>query len=95
MQQSEMRLIQSRAQRDQTVAQLASSQKRIAQYQAGLVRFNDILQKHNSYAPLDGVVTNLPVRVGRNRGAWHTELRRQHHHDHRGHVADHRGSQGG
>jgi HlyD family secretion protein len=46
------------------VAQLASAQKRIAQYQAGLVRFNDILQKHNSYAPLDGVVTNLPVRVG-------------------------------
>ncbi len=62
--QSEMRLVQSRAQRDQTVAQLASSQKRIAQYRAGLVRFNDILQKHNSFAPLDGVVTNLPVRVG-------------------------------
>jgi HlyD family secretion protein len=62
--QSEMRLVQSRAQRDQTVAQLASAQKRIAQYRAGLVRFNDILQKHNSYAPLDGVVTNLPVRVG-------------------------------
>jgi HlyD family secretion protein len=59
-----MRLIQARAQRDQTVAQLASSQKRIAQYQAGLVRFNDILQKHNAFAPLDGVVTNLPVRVG-------------------------------
>ena len=62
--QSEMRLIQARAQREQTVAQLASSQKRIAQYQAGLVRFNDILQKHNAFAPLDGVVTNLPVRVG-------------------------------
>jgi HlyD family secretion protein len=62
--QSEMRLIQSRAQREQTVAQLASSQKRIAQYRAGLVRFNDILQKHNAFAPLDGVVTNLPVRVG-------------------------------
>ena len=62
--QSEMRLVQSRAQRDQMVAQLASAQKRIAQYRAGLVRFNDILQKHNSYAPLDGVVTNLPVRVG-------------------------------
>ena len=29
---------------------------------ANLVRFNDLLQKHNSYAPLDGVVTNLPVR---------------------------------
>ena len=25
---------------------------------------NDILQKYNSYAPLDGVVTNLPVRAG-------------------------------
>ena len=62
--QSEMRLVQARAQREQTVAQLASSQKRIAQYRAGLVRFNDILQKHNAYAPLDGVVTNLPVRVG-------------------------------
>jgi HlyD family secretion protein len=62
--QSEMRLIQARAQREQTVAQLSSSQKRIAQYRAGLVRFNDILQKHNAFAPLDGVVTNLPVRVG-------------------------------
>ena len=62
--QSEMRLIQARAQREQTVAQLASSQKRIAQFRAGLVRFNDILQKHNAFAPLDGVVTNLPVRVG-------------------------------
>ena len=62
--QSEMRLTQARAQREQTAAQLASAQKRIAQYRAGLVRFNDILKKHNSYAPLDGVVTNLPVRVG-------------------------------
>lgn len=62
--QSEMRLSQARAQREQTVAQLAASQKRIAQYRAGLVRFNDILQKHNAFAPLDGVVTNLPVRVG-------------------------------
>jgi HlyD family secretion protein len=62
--QSEMRLIQARSQHEVTVAQLSSSQKRIAQYRAGLVRFNDILQKHNSYAPLDGVVTNLPVRVG-------------------------------
>jgi len=62
--QSEMRLVQSRAQRDQAAAQMASSQKRIAQYRAGLVRYNDILQKHNAFAPLDGVVTNLPVRVG-------------------------------
>jgi HlyD family secretion protein len=61
---SEMRLVQARAQREQSVAQLSSAQKRIAQYSAGLVRFNDILQKHNAYAPLDGVVTNLPVRQG-------------------------------
>ena len=59
-----MRLIQSRSQRDQKVAALAAAQKRIVGYRAGLVRVNDILQKHNSYAPLDGVVTNLPVRVG-------------------------------
>jgi HlyD family secretion protein len=62
--QSEMRLVQARALREQSLAQLASAQKRIAQYKAGLVRYNDILQKHNAFAPLDGVVTNLPVRVG-------------------------------
>src|SRR5205807_3549031 len=54
----------ARAQREQTVAQLAASQKRIAQFRAGLVRFNDMLAKHNALAPIDGVVTNLPVRVG-------------------------------
>src|SRR4051794_27872110 len=62
--QSEMRLIQARAQRDQAAAQLSSAQKRIAQAQAGLVRFNDLLDKRNVFAPLDGVVTNLPVRTG-------------------------------
>jgi HlyD family secretion protein len=61
---SETRLIQARAQREQVAAQLSSSQRRVAMAKANLVRFNDLLQKHNSYAPLDGVVTNLPVRVG-------------------------------
>jgi HlyD family secretion protein len=61
---SEMRLTQARAQREQTAAQLASTQKRIAISRANLNRFNDILSKHNSYAPIDGVVTNLPVREG-------------------------------
>jgi HlyD family secretion protein len=28
------------------------------------VRFDDILRKHNAYAPINGVVTNLPVRMG-------------------------------
>jgi len=62
--QSEMRLIQARAQREQAAAQLASAQKRIAQARANLVRFNDLLNKRNVIAPLEGVVTNLPVRVG-------------------------------
>ena len=61
---SETRLVQARSQREQAAAQLAATQKRIAQSRALLTRFVDVLQKHNSYAPLDGVVTNLPVRVG-------------------------------
>ncbi|MBZ5582538.1 MAG: efflux RND transporter periplasmic adaptor subunit [Acidobacteriia bacterium] len=64
VQQAQMRLSQARAQREQAAAALGSTQKRIALAKANLVRFDDVLQKHSSYAPLDGVVTNLPVRVG-------------------------------
>jgi len=58
------RIIQAQAQREQTAAQLSSAQKQIAQAKAVLVRFDDILRKHNAYAPINGVVTNLPVRMG-------------------------------
>jgi HlyD family secretion protein len=61
---SQARVIQAQAQREQTVAQLSAAQKQIAQAKAVLVRFDDILRKHNAYAPIDGVVTNLPVRTG-------------------------------
>ena len=61
---AEARVAQAKAQRAQEVAQVASAQKRIAQSQAMLARFDDVLRKHNTYAPLNGVVTNLPVRVG-------------------------------
>lgn len=61
---SATRVTQARAQREQTAAQLASAQKRVAVAKANLVRFDDVLQKRSSYAPLDGVVTNLPVRQG-------------------------------
>jgi HlyD family secretion protein len=61
---SQSRLVQSRAQREQTVAQLSSAQRQIAQAKAVLVRYDDILRKHNAYAPINGVVTNLPVRMG-------------------------------
>jgi HlyD family secretion protein len=64
IQESQTRLVQAGGQREQTAAQLASAQKRIAQAQAGLVRVQDVLYKHNAVAPIDGVVTNLPVRVG-------------------------------
>ena len=62
--QSDARLVQARAQREQTAAQLASAQRKIAQVRAGLTRVTDVLQKYDAYSPLDGVVTNLSVRVG-------------------------------
>jgi len=64
VQQTEARLVQAQAQREQTAAQLTATQRRIAVARAGLARINDILHKYDSFAPLDGVVTNLPVRAG-------------------------------
>jgi HlyD family secretion protein len=61
---AEARMMQARAQRAQVAAQLAATQKRVAQVRAMLARVSDVLRKHDAYAPLDGVVTNLPVRVG-------------------------------
>jgi HlyD family secretion protein len=58
------RLAQARTQREQAVSTLASAQRRIAQAKANLARFTDVLEKHNSFAPITGMVTNLPVRVG-------------------------------
>jgi HlyD family secretion protein len=58
------RLQQARTQRDQAAATLAGNQRRIAQAKANLTRFTDVLEKHNSFAPIEGMVTNLPVRVG-------------------------------
>lgn len=61
---AEARVSQFQAQREQAVAQRESAQRRIEQAQAGLTRASDVLQKHYSISPLDGMVTNLPVRVG-------------------------------
>jgi HlyD family secretion protein len=58
------RLGQSRTQLAQLKAQLAASQRKIAQSQANLTRVNDILKKHNVVAPIAGLVTYLPVRMG-------------------------------
>jgi HlyD family secretion protein len=61
---NEARLEQMRVQRQEQAAQLTSSQRRVAQAQAGLTRIEDVLAKYDALAPLDGVVTDLPVRVG-------------------------------
>ncbi|MCU1334655.1 MAG: secretion protein HlyD family protein [Bryobacterales bacterium] len=64
LREAELRLEQLKSQRAQTLAQITSSQRRVAQMQAGLTRVSDILAKHDVVAPLDGIVTNLPVQVG-------------------------------
>jgi HlyD family secretion protein len=61
---SERRVSQSKAQRAQSAAQLASAQKKVAQIQAMVSRSQDVLSQYEVVAPLDGVVTNLPVRAG-------------------------------
>lgn len=64
LREEEARLAQMRSQRTQAAAQLSSSQRRIAQAQANERRVSDVLAKFDATAPLDGVVTDLPVRVG-------------------------------
>lgn len=60
----ESRIVQAKAQLAQLNAEYLSSQKKIAQAQANLNRTADILKKHETIAPIDGLVTYLPVRVG-------------------------------
>jgi HlyD family secretion protein len=61
---AESRIVQARAQLAQLKATLAGSERKIAQNEANLNRYNDILKKHNVIAPIDGLVTYLPVRMG-------------------------------
>ena len=61
---AETRVAQTQAQKAQASQQLTSSQRRVNQMRSNLTRFADMAQKHLVIAPLDGVVTNLPVRVG-------------------------------
>lgn len=64
LREAEARLAQVRAQRGQVASQLAAAQKRVMLARANLRRASDVLQRTYAVAPLDGVVTNLPVRVG-------------------------------
>lgn len=61
---NDARLSQMKSQRAQVAAQLAAAQRRVSQAEAGLARVSDVLAKFDAVAPLDGVVTNLPVRIG-------------------------------
>jgi HlyD family secretion protein len=61
---STARLAQVQVQRSQIAAQLASSQRRITQAEATQKRVTNVLEKFDVIAPIDGVVTNLPVRMG-------------------------------
>jgi len=61
---AEARVSQIESQREQAVAQRDSARRRIEQVQATLAGISDVLQKHYSISPIDGMVTNLPVRVG-------------------------------
>jgi HlyD family secretion protein len=61
---AEARLAQAKSQEAQARQQLQSAQKRIAQLQANLTRYKDVLDKYYVVSPIDGIVTNLPVRVG-------------------------------
>lgn len=64
MGEAQARLDQAKAQEAQARQQLASAQKRIAQLQANLDRYKDILSQYYVTSPIDGMVTNLPVRAG-------------------------------
>lgn len=64
LQASIRRVSQAEAERVQSAAQLASAQKKVAQAQAMVARYENVLSQYDAIAPLDGVVTNLPVRVG-------------------------------
>ncbi len=64
MTEAESRIVQAKSQLAQLNAQYQSSQKKIAQAQASLNRTADILKKHETVAPIAGLVTYLPVRVG-------------------------------
>jgi HlyD family secretion protein len=58
------RIAQAKSMKIQSLAQERSAQTRVAQAKANLQRVANILEKFSVIAPLDGIVTNLPVRVG-------------------------------
>ncbi len=61
---AEARMKQAQAQVSQLASQLSAAEKRVALQEANLRRSEDVLARTYATSPIDGVVTNLPVRVG-------------------------------
>ena len=61
---AETRIPQAKARRAQLLATLSASQRRITLSQANLKRAQDVLARTQAVSPIDGMVTNLPVRMG-------------------------------
>jgi len=61
---AQARLEQAKSQEAQARQQLDSAQKRVAQVRAALMRYSDVLDKYFVTSPINGIVTNLPVREG-------------------------------
>jgi len=64
LREGEARMKQAEAQTAQLASQLAAAEKRVALAEANLRRAEDVLDRTYATSPIDGVVTNLPVRVG-------------------------------
>jgi HlyD family secretion protein len=61
---AETRLPQAKARLAQLRATLSAAQRRITLSQANLKRAQDVLARTQAVSPIDGMVTNLPVRIG-------------------------------
>lgn len=64
MGEAQARIAQAKSQQSQSRQQLDSANKRIAQLRANLTRYSDVLEKYFVTSPIDGIITNLPVRTG-------------------------------
>jgi HlyD family secretion protein len=61
---AEANLQRLKAQRAELVAKREAAEGRITQSEAQLRRARDVLRKYSTVSPIDGVVTDLPVKVG-------------------------------
>lgn len=57
-------IVRLQAERQELIARQDGARRRIEQSEAQLRRVRDVLRRHSYLSPIDGVVTNLPVKVG-------------------------------